>query len=66
MIDNTTKRNYGAEPECLNTIEFPDGCKVGAWLKNELTTHGCDCNMGRVYPRSDTITIIQKDTERGN
>jgi len=35
-------QHCGAGSECHNAIEFPDGCKVGAWLENELTTDGVD------------------------
>ena len=27
---------------CLNALELSDGCKVGAWLKNELTANGVE------------------------
>jgi len=35
-------QHCGAGPECHNAIEFLDGCKVGAWLENELTTDGVE------------------------
>jgi len=35
-------QHCGAGPECHNAIEFPDGCKVGAWLENELTADGVE------------------------
>lgn len=29
-----------AGEDCINAYEFPDGCKIGVWLENDLTTDG--------------------------
>ncbi|REJ65663.1 MAG: hypothetical protein DWQ31_17130 [Planctomycetota bacterium] len=35
-------QHCGAGADCMNAIEFPDGCRVGAWLENELTADGVE------------------------
>jgi len=35
-------QHCGSGPDCINAIEFDDGCKVGAWLENELTADGVE------------------------
>ena len=32
----------GSGPDCINAIEFSDGCKVGRWLENPLTADGVE------------------------
>lgn len=35
-------QHCGAGQNCFNAIEFLDGCKIGVWLENELTTEGVE------------------------
>jgi len=35
-------QHCSAGGDCINAIGFSDGCKVGAWLENELTAEGVE------------------------
>ena len=38
--ESDSPQHCGAGSDCLNAIELSDGCKIGAWLENELTCTG--------------------------
>ena len=40
--ESDTPQHCGAGPDCINAIVFDDGCKIGCWLENELTSDGVD------------------------
>lgn len=40
--ESDSPQHCGAEEDCINAIEFPDGRKIGAWLENDLTEDGVE------------------------
>jgi len=46
-------RHCGSGPDCVNALELSDGCKVGAWLENELTTEGIEYVRGSIQEDPD-------------
>ena len=60
-VDGSSEADYpqhcGSMGDCINAYEFEDGFKIGAWLKNDLTSEGEDYVKDAVREGGDVAEL---------